>query len=105
VTTLFFEEMPSDVGPQWKLVADRLELLKEDAVYGLSIDLDAFPQSDAPGVSAPQTVGLNPLFGLEFVRKLKPQARQLGIYELNPRFDVDARTARLAARLVWEFFF
>jgi len=105
VTTLFFEELPSGLGPQWELVVHRLELHKADAVYALSIDLDAFPQSDAPGVSAPQAVGLDTALARELIRRLKNQTRQMGLYELNPRFDVDGHTARLAARLAWEFLF
>lgn len=105
VTTLFLEELPFGLGPQWELVAGRLELLKSEARYALSIDLDAFAQSEAPGVSAPQAVGVSTALALELVRRLKGQTRQLGLYELNPRFDVDGHTARLAARLAWEYLF
>jgi arginase family enzyme len=32
-----------------------------------------------------------------------PLATQLGLYELNPRFDQDGASARLAARLAWSY--
>lgn len=68
----------------------------------LSIDLDVLPASVAPGVSAPAGFGI----GLDVVRVIVDAVLASGklglleIAELNPRFDVDGRTARTAARLV-----
>ena len=68
----------------------------------LSIDLDALPASVAPGVSAPAAVGID----LALVRAMAIAAAETGklalvdVVELNPRYDVDERTARVAARLV-----
>ncbi|MBY6208337.1 MULTISPECIES: formimidoylglutamase [Halomonas] len=72
-----------------------------DHVY-LSIDMDVFPASDAPGVSAPASRGvilthLEPI--LEFLRRSR-KLRLIDIAEVNPAYDIDQRTARLAARLV-----
>ncbi|WP_040161756.1 formimidoylglutamase [Nigerium massiliense] len=70
----------------------------------LSIDLDALPACVAPGVSAPAGFGI----GLDAVRaavRAVAASGKLGLLEvaeLNPRFDVDARTARTAARLIDE---
>ncbi|MEX1057415.1 MAG: formimidoylglutamase [Natronospirillum sp.] len=72
-----------------------------DHLY-LTIDLDAFPAGVAPGVSAPAARGI----GLDVVEPLIALLRDSGklrlmdIAELNPLFDVDHHTARLAARLV-----
>jgi formiminoglutamase len=72
-----------------------------DHLY-LTICLDAFPAAVAPGVSAPAALGIDP--GL--VERLVDAACAAGklrladVAELNPSFDVDGRTARLAARLV-----
>lgn len=72
-----------------------------DHLY-LTIDLDAFPASVAPGVSAPAARGIS----LEVVEPLIGRIRDSGklrvldVAELNPHFDVDYHTARLAARLI-----
>ncbi|WLD58538.1 formimidoylglutamase [Salinispirillum sp. LH 10-3-1] len=72
-----------------------------DHLY-LTIDLDAFPASVAPGVSAPAPRGI----GLDVVESLIGRIRDSGklrlldVAELNPHFDVDYHTARLAARLI-----
>ncbi|MFW3613380.1 formimidoylglutamase [Billgrantia antri] len=68
----------------------------------LSVDLDVLPAAEAPGVSAPAARGvslalLEPL--IEAVRD-SGKLRLADIAELNPGFDIDARTARTAARLI-----
>lgn len=68
----------------------------------LTIDLDGLPGAEAPGVSAPAARGvplaqLEPL--IEIVRD-SGKLRLADIAELNPEYDIDQRTARLAARLV-----
>lgn len=70
-----------------------------------SIDLDGIAQAFAPGVSAPSPEGLTPeevslaayLFGLH------PKVVYFDIMEMNPHFDQDGRTARLAAALILHF--
>jgi formiminoglutamase len=68
----------------------------------LTVDLDALPGGVAPGVSAPAARGL----ALEVVEALVDDVLASGrlalfeVAELNPRLDVDGRTARVAARLV-----
>lgn len=72
-----------------------------DEVY-LSIDLDALPGSDAPGVSAPAALGVPP-FVIQSVCDAVVDSGKLvhvDVAELNPRLDIDGRTARLAARLL-----
>lgn len=72
-----------------------------DHVY-LTIDLDVLPACEAPGVSAPAARGvplalLEPL--VEHVRD-SGKLRLADLAELNPEFDIDQRTARVAARLI-----
>ena len=72
------------------------------ALY-LSIDLDVLPAATAPGVSAPAARGVS-MAVLEYLLKLiRSQAgerlRVADIAEYNPRFDIDQRTAKVAARL------
>jgi formiminoglutamase len=72
-----------------------------DAVY-LTIDLDVLPASVAPGVSAPAAYGV-PLPVISAVcRQVAASGKllHLDVAELNPEFDVDGRTAKVAARLI-----
>ncbi|GAA4049612.1 formimidoylglutamase [Arthrobacter methylotrophus] len=72
-----------------------------DVLY-LTIDLDVLPASVAPGVSAPAAYGV-PLPVISAVcRQLAASGKLLhvDVAELNPGFDIDSRTAKVAARLV-----
>lgn len=71
----------------------------------VSFDLDAVDQAHAPGVSAPATGGMDVTTWLHaaFEAGRHPAVASMDIVELNPRFDVDGRTARLAALTVWTF--
>jgi len=72
-----------------------------DHVY-LTLCLDALPMSVAPGVSAPapRGIGLNVVEPLVDVVMAGGKVRVADIAELNPRHDIDGRTAAVAARLV-----
>ncbi len=67
--------------------------------------LDAVDAAFAPGVSAPAADGLEPGSWLAAAERAgaNPAVRSFDVVELNPRFDVDDRTARLAALTVWRF--
>lgn len=74
-----------------------------DDIY-LTIDMDVFPASVVPGVSAPAAFGV-PLSVVETLalRVIKSGKMRLAdIAELNPHFDIDQHSARVAARLVWK---
>ncbi|MET1022264.1 MAG: formimidoylglutamase [Arthrobacter sp.] len=76
-------------------------LAQVDAVY-LTIDLDVLPASVAPGVSAPAAYGV-PLPVISAVcRQVAASGKllHLDVAELNPEFDIDGRTAKVAARLI-----
>jgi len=65
----------------------------------VGFDMDAVRGADAPGVSAVNPLGLT---ADEFVALwsrvgAEPRARVVDLSEVNPRHDVDGRTARLAA--------
>jgi formiminoglutamase len=66
--------------------------------------LDAIDQGFAPGVSAPSSDGLMPAEWLCAAYRAGASARvtSADVVELNPMFDRDGQTARLAARTVWE---
>jgi formiminoglutamase len=78
------------------------EFLDSVDVLYLTIDLDVLPASVAPGVSAPSAYGV-PLPVINAVcRQVAASGKlmHLDVAELNPKFDVDQRTAKVAARLV-----
>lgn len=79
-----------------------------DDLY-LTICLDVFPASVAPGVSAPAAPGVEPVVVIKLIQMLKTLCekqqviwRLSDIAELNPNYDQDNHTAKLAARLIHE---
>ncbi len=76
---------------------------KVDHLY-VSLDLDVLPASVAPGVSAPAARGV-PFDVINQILQITAASGKLRVFdvaELNPRYDIDNRTARTAARLIWE---
>ncbi len=72
-----------------------------DMVY-VTIDLDGFSSAYAPGVSAPSPMGFTPDVVLESLKTITATGKlvALDIAEMNPKYDVDHQTARLAASLI-----
>jgi len=70
-----------------------------------TFDLDAVAAADAPGVSAPNPAGLPADLWLYAAYEMgrSPLVASMDVVELNPAFDVDGRTAKLAALTVWHF--
>lgn len=85
-------------------LAYELAVSSNDSLY-MSFDLDAVHSADAPGVSAPLPTGLTPeefLTAALFAGKRR-KTKIIDIVELNPKYDIDNRTARLAALAVMYF--
>ncbi len=76
-------------------------LAQVDALY-LTIDLDVLPASVAPGVSAPAAYGVPLPVIAAACRQVAASGKLLhvDVAELNPQFDIDGRTAKVAARLI-----
>jgi guanidinopropionase len=74
-----------------------------DALY-LSIDMDAVDAAYAPGVSASGIGGITAREMIELVTIVAGHPNLIGadVMELSPPYDQDARTAKLAARLLLE---
>lgn len=74
---------------------------KVDVVY-VTIDLDGFSSAYAPGVSAASPMGFSPDIVLESLKVIAETKKliSMDIAELNPAFDRDNQTAKLAASLV-----
>lgn len=88
-----------------QLVATLRSLAAAHGGLSLSVDMGAFAQHVAPGVGDPIPVGVpvGPVLAAAAALGRLQQPTQLGIYELNPRYDRDGATARLAARIAWSY--
>lgn len=82
-----------------------------DFLY-LTICLDVFNGSFAPGVSAPAALGTTPLTVIKLIKSIKAQCHSnnvefllCDVAEMNPVYDRDGLTAKLAARLIYEIQF
>ncbi|VUD51775.1 Formimidoylglutamase [Thalassocella blandensis] len=84
-------------------------LEKCDYLY-ITVCLDVFSSAFAPGVSAPAAVGIHPMQALLWLKNIVALCREMSvtpvlcdIAEMNPAFDKDNQTAKLAARIIYEF--
>lgn len=70
----------------------------------ISLDMDAFASAYAPGVSAPAADGFAPHEVGYCLRLAGRNAtlKAMDVVEVNPSFDVDNRTAKLAATMIME---
>ncbi len=71
----------------------------------VSFDLDSVQSSDAPGVSASYPTGLtaDELLKAAHFSGLQQKTRAIDIVEVNPKYDVDGKTSKLAALVVMYF--
>lgn len=76
---------------------------QNDIIY-LSLSLDVFSAAFAPGVSSIQPLGLNPWHIIPLLRQLAASGKVISydLAEYSPTYDVDDRTAKLAATLIYE---
>ncbi len=74
--------------------------------FGLSIDLDGFQSSDAPGVGTAEGPGMKAAEVLPILKSLAhhPAFRALEIVEFNPKNDIDHKTAHLVHDLIAAIF-
>jgi formiminoglutamase len=95
VTSVLAENLEQEAPVQIKAMLERHEF-----IY-LSICLDVFAESAAPGVSAPQALGLLPSQILPLLKQIKHSQKVIGldIVELAPAYDRQDTTAKLAASL------
>lgn len=78
------------------------EIISKDKPIYLSLCLDVFAAPFAPGVSAPQPLGLYPWQVVPIINHLIKSGKvaTIGVAELAPPYDQDNRTARLAAQII-----
>lgn len=102
VETVLADEVHIDLNFSLRKVEDYIQ--KFDAIY-LSLDLDVLDAAFAPGVSAPSANGLR-TFQVKSIIQTVIQSGKLKLFdvvELNPEYDIDNRTAKVAANLISEF--
>ena len=88
---------------KWKKLAAQIETFINDVdVIYLTIDMDCLPASVVPGVSAPAAYGINLVFVERAVKCIMAsgKVKMADIAEINPTFDIDARSCKVAARLL-----
>lgn len=87
----------------WTRIEAKLETYLDhvDHIY-LTVDLDGFSSAYAPGVSAPSPFGFDPEIARKTLKLIGASGKviSMDVAELNPVYDVDNATARLAARLI-----
>lgn len=95
VSYVLAENLEQEASLQIKSMLERHEF-----IY-LSICLDIFAESAAPGVSAPQALGLFPAQTFPLLKQIKHSKKVIGldIVELAPPYDRQDTTAKLAASL------
>ena len=87
----------------WDTLAERVKTFVDqvDIVY-LTIDMDCLPSSVVPGVSAPAAYGIELGFVERMVKTIMAsgKVKMADLAEINPTFDVDSRSCKVAARLL-----
>lgn len=70
-----------------------------------TMDMDLVSQAGAPGVSAPNSSGITTRKWLRLAFELgrQPEVASFDLCEVNPVFDRDGQTVRLAALTIWNF--
>ncbi|MBT6539174.1 MAG: formimidoylglutamase [Francisellaceae bacterium] len=71
----------------------------------LTVCMDAVNAAYAPGVSAPNTSGLLPEHIIHTVQKILKSKKVVvvDLVEVNPKYDLNDMTSRLAGKIVWEY--
>ena len=97
-------EFPFSFRDKYDLVAWSAALAVGSCMM-VTFDMDAMDGSIAPGVSAPSVNGLSSRDFLEaaYAAGVSPNVHSIDVVEVNPAFDIDNRTARLAAVGIWNF--
>ncbi|HEX4045799.1 MAG TPA: formimidoylglutamase [Gammaproteobacteria bacterium] len=79
-------------------------VIDENDIIYLSLSLDVFSPAFAPGVNITQSLGLHPWHVIPLLRQAAAAGKVVSydIVEHVPRYDIDHRTAKLAATFIYE---
>ena len=87
----------------WQTLADQvISFINQVDVVYLTIDMDCLPASVVPGVSAPAAYGIELGFVERMVKTIMAtgKVKMADIAEINPTFDIDGCSCKVAARLL-----
>lgn len=86
-----------------EVLTNQLENTNEHCI--VTFDMDAVDQAFAPGVSAPCANGLQPQLWLQaaYHAGKNKNVTSFDISEVNPVYDRDGQTVKLAALTIWHF--
>lgn len=87
----------------YMIMEDIHEFIKSKEHIQITICSDVFSSAFAPGVSATQSLGLEPEKVLKLIKYILRTKKAIGfdIAEVSPRFDQDNNTANLAAVIIF----
>ena len=106
VEIIWWEDIMLSGLPSYEYILNRLgdRLLKPRPTY-LSVDIDGFSNAYAMGCSQSWSTGFSPqgFFPLLQVLMSNLDVQVLGIYEVSPPLDLDDRTSKLAAQILYAF--
>ena len=88
----------------WESIKKSIKnFIDENEIIYVTIDMDGFSSAYAPGVSAPSPMGFEIDIFLKSISVILQSKKVISvdIAELNPEYDNDSNTARLAASIVW----
>ncbi|GAL36780.1 formiminoglutamase [Vibrio maritimus] len=90
--------------PMHEHIAQLQNFINDVDILYFTIDLDVFNASLAPGVSAPAAFGMNLEQFIPMLNTIVASDKLMlaDIAEYNPSYDIDNRTAKLAARVCWQ---
>lgn len=87
----------------WNIFEKLDDFMKLQENIHVTICSDVFSTAYAPGVSAPQPLGLDPERVLKFLKYILKSGKVISfdIAEVSPRFDLDNTTANLASVIIF----
>ncbi|BCU53034.1 formiminoglutamase [Staphylococcus auricularis] len=103
ISYVYADELFYQVAPP---VKDKVErFIHDHDVIMFTICMDVIDSAYAPGVSASCVLGLSPQIVLEIAKRIIPNDKvsTISIAETNPTYDIDSRTAKLAATFFYHF--
>lgn len=77
--------------------------INQHDIVMLTLCMDVIDAAYAPAVSAPCVLGLNPKIVTQIMQYIKENAKleSISIAEMNPTYDIDHRTAKLIAHMMY----
>lgn len=102
-TVRFCDEVAGRLGEEFNQQRERL--VREGCQVYVTLDSDVVRSADVPGVSAPNPLGLSADEVAACVRQAgaAPGVSSFDVVEINPSLDLDGRSARWAALVLWHF--